>query len=58
VIPGKANRKRAIPLDKARYRSRNLIENAFCRLMDFRRIAAPAHWSSQGALRGSACAGR
>jgi transposase len=39
VIPGKANRKRKIPLDKARYRSRHLIENAFCRLKDFRRIA-------------------
>ena len=39
VIPGKANRKRKIPLDKARYRSRHLIENAFCRLKDFRRVA-------------------
>lgn len=39
VIPGKSNRKRAIPLDKARYRSRHLIENAFCRLKDFRRLA-------------------
>jgi len=39
VIPGKLNRKRKIPLDKDRYRSRHLIENAFCRLKDFRRIA-------------------
>jgi transposase len=39
VIPGKVNRKRKIPLDKARYRSRHLVENAFCRLKDFRRIA-------------------
>ncbi len=39
VIPGKANRKRKIPLDKDRYRSRHLIENAFCRLKDFRRVA-------------------
>jgi transposase len=39
VIPGKANRKRKIPLDKARYRSRHLVENAFCRLKDFRRVA-------------------
>ena len=39
VIPGKANRKRKIPLDKSRYRSRRLIENAFCRLKDFRRVA-------------------
>jgi transposase len=39
VIPGKVNRKRNIPLDKDRYRSRHLIENAFCRLKDFRRVA-------------------
>jgi transposase len=39
VIPGRANRKRKIPLDKARYRSRHLVENAFCRLKDFRRVA-------------------
>lgn len=39
VIPGKVNRKRKIPLDKSRYRSRHLIENAFCRLKDFRRVA-------------------
>ena len=39
VIPGKANRKRKIPLDKARYKSRHLVENAFGRLKDFRRIA-------------------
>jgi transposase len=39
VIPGKANRKHKIPLDKARYRSRHLVENAFCRLKDFRRVA-------------------
>jgi transposase len=39
VIPGKVNRKRKIPLDKDRYKSRHLIENAFCRLKDFRRVA-------------------
>lgn len=39
IIPGKANRKRKIPLDKSRYRFRHLIENAFCRLKDFRRVA-------------------
>jgi len=32
VIPGRRNRKRAIRYDKDRYRSRHLIENAFCRL--------------------------
>jgi transposase len=39
VIPGRSNRKRPIEYDKDRYRDRHLIENAFCRLKDFRRIA-------------------
>ena len=39
VIPGRSNRKRSIRYDKQRYRGRHLIENAFCRLKDFRRIA-------------------
>ena len=39
VIPGRSNRKRKIDYDKTRYRDRHLIENAFCRLKDFRRIA-------------------
>ncbi len=39
VIPGKSNRKHKIPLDKARYKARHLVENAFCRLKDFRRVA-------------------
>lgn len=39
VIPGRSNRKRKITYDKARYRDRHLVENAFCRLKDFRRIA-------------------
>lgn len=39
VIPGRSNRKRAIRYDRNRYRDRHLIENAFCRLKDFRRIA-------------------
>ena len=34
-----ANRKRTIRYDKDRYRGRHLIENAFCRLKDFRRVA-------------------
>ncbi len=38
VIPGRLNRKRTIRYDKDRYRSRHLIENAFCRLKDFRRV--------------------
>ena len=39
VIPGRRNRKRAIRYDQRRYRGRHLIENAFCRLKDFRRVA-------------------
>ena len=39
VIPGRANRKRQIIYDKARYKERHRIENAFCRLKDFRRVA-------------------
>ena len=39
VIPGRSNRKRQIRYDTTRYKSRHLIENAFCRLKDFRRIA-------------------
>ena len=39
VIPGRSNRKRKIRYDKRRYKERHLIENACCRLKDFRRIA-------------------
>ena len=39
VIPGRSNRKRKVRLDTRRYRERHLIENAFCRLKDFRRVA-------------------
>ena len=39
VIPGRRNRKRVIRYDKERYRGRHLIENAFCRLKDFPRVA-------------------
>lgn len=39
VIPGRRNRKRTIRYDKQRYAGRHLIENAFCRLKDFRRVA-------------------
>jgi len=39
VIPGRRNRKRAVRYDKRRYRDRHLIENAFCRMKDFRRVA-------------------
>jgi transposase len=38
VSPGRRNRKRAIQNDRPRYAGRHLIENAFCRLKDFRRI--------------------
>ncbi len=39
VFSGRRNRKRTILYDKDRYRGRHLIENAFCRLKDFRRVA-------------------
>jgi len=39
VIPGRRNRNRTIRYDKDRYRGRHLVENAFCRLKDFRRVA-------------------
>ena len=39
IIPGKRGRKKRIRYDKQRYRERHLIENAFCRIKDFRRIA-------------------
>jgi transposase len=39
VIPPKANRKRSIPCDFAMYRWRHLVENFFCNLKEFRRVA-------------------
>lgn len=39
VIPSTRSRKRPIPHDVAAYVARNLIERAFCRLKDWRRIA-------------------
>ena len=39
VIPGRRNRMRHIVYDTDRYRERHLIENALCRLKDFRRVA-------------------
>jgi transposase len=39
VIPGRRNRKCAVRYDKQRYHARYLVENAFCRLKDFRCVA-------------------
>jgi transposase len=39
VIPSTRSRKAPIPHDAEAYRDRNLIERAFCRLKDWRRIA-------------------
>ena len=39
VIPGRRTRTTPIRYDRTRYKERHLIENAFCRLKDFRRIA-------------------
>ena len=41
IMPGRINRKRKIVYDKQRYRERHLIENAFCRIKDFRRVHTP-----------------
>ncbi|WP_233548267.1 IS5 family transposase [Aurantiacibacter zhengii] len=39
VIPSRRNRKRTVRYHKQRHRERHLVENAFCRLKDFRRVA-------------------
>ena len=39
VIPNKSNRKQPFRFDRQSYRQRHRVENAFCRLKDFRRIA-------------------
>ena len=39
VIPNKSNRKLPFRFNKRAYKWRHRIENAFCRLKDFRRIA-------------------
>lgn len=39
VIPNRSNRKQPFSFDKKSYKHRHRIENAFCRLKDFRRIA-------------------
>jgi len=39
IIPGRRNRKEIIRYDKKRYKDRWMVEAAFCRLKDFRRIA-------------------
>lgn len=35
---GRRNRKRTIRYDKKHHRARHLIDDAFCRLKDFRRV--------------------
>ena len=39
IIPNKSNRKQPFSFNKKSYKQRHRIENAFCRLKDFRRIA-------------------
>jgi len=39
VIQGRSSRKRAVRYDRQRYLGRHLIENALCRLKDFRCVA-------------------
>ena len=39
VIPNRSNRKQPFSFDRKTYKLRHRVENAFCRLKDFRRIA-------------------
>ena len=39
VIPNGPRRKHLHPFDRNAYKRRNLVERAFCRLKDFRRVA-------------------
>ena len=39
VIPSRSNRRRPVPLDKPRYKTRHLVENYFAKIKQFRRIA-------------------
>lgn len=39
VIPNNPTRKRMQPFDPEAYKRRNIIERAFCRLKDWRRVA-------------------
>lgn len=39
VIPNNPTRKNVHPFDPVAYRARNVIERAFCRLKDWRRLA-------------------
>jgi transposase len=39
VVPNRSNRKQPFRFEKKAYKQRHRIENAFCRLKDFRRIA-------------------
>lgn len=39
VIPNGPRRKNLHPFDRTAYKRRNLVERAFCRIKDFRRVA-------------------
>ena len=38
-MPNRSNRKQPFGFDRKSYKQRHRIENAFCRLKDFRRVA-------------------
>jgi transposase len=47
VIPPKANRAAGIPCDFEMYKWRHLVENFFCKIKEFRRIATRyAHYTT------------
>ena len=48
VIPNRSNRKKKFRFDKKQYTKRHKIENAFCRLKDFRRI--PTRYDKLGVV--------
>jgi transposase len=37
-VPNRSNRKQPFSFDRKSYKQRHRIENAFCRLKDFRRV--------------------
>lgn len=52
VIPNNPTRKRLQPFDPEAYKRRNIIERAFCRLKDWRRVATRYDKLAANYLRG------
>jgi transposase len=56
VIPGRFNRMRQVHDDQERYRGRHMIEDAFCRLKDIRRVGTRYEKLARNYLSGMALA--